>query len=134
MAAQTKKCSAKDRQGRMAKARQFSAAADIVDKFAADDGDLSDAYITLCVHAGIAAADVICCARLGEHASGQDHGVAAALLERVDKGLAKDLRRLLGLKTKAGYGAALSGSTDRKTAGRAAERLIVAASGLGEVR
>lgn len=38
--------------------------------------DVSDAYVTLLVHAGIAAADVICCQRLGEHALGDSHAEA----------------------------------------------------------
>ena len=51
-----------------------------------DDGDLADAYVTLCVHAGIAAADVICCTALGKHATGDDHNHAVALLRQVDGG------------------------------------------------
>nr|WP_291840575.1 hypothetical protein [Candidatus Microthrix sp.] len=84
----------------MAKARQFSDAATLISELASDDSNLGDAYITLCVHAGIAAADVICCSRLGVHASGQDHAAAAALLDQADAGLGKELRRLLGLKTR----------------------------------
>ena len=68
----------------MAKARQFSDAATLISELASDDSNLGDAYITLCVHAGIAAADVICCARLGVHASGQDHAAAATLLDKAD--------------------------------------------------
>jgi len=90
--------------------------------------DVADAYITLCVHAGIAAADVICCARLGEHASGEHHGEAVALLGKVDKSLAKDLSVLLAMKTAAGYGAVGSSATDAKRAERSARRLVEAAS------
>ena len=131
MTAPTEKCSSHDRKGRMEKARQFSIATSLLDQFVDDDRDLGDAYVTLCVHAGIAAADVLCCARLGVHASGQDHAAAAALLDRVNTELGKDLRRLLGLKTKAGYGATRSGPADRKSAGRAASRLVDAASTIG---
>ena len=127
MAADTKKCSAKDRARRLAKARQFIDAAALVDEFTGDGQDLADAYVTLCVHAGIAAADAICCARLGVHATGQDHSAATALLSQVDKSLAKDLQRLLGLKTKAGYSSAPSSAADRRTAGRTAARLVEAA-------
>ncbi len=112
----------------MAKARQFSDAASLISELASDDSNLGDAYITLCVHAGIAAADVICCARLGVHASGQDHAAAATLLDKADAGLGKELRRLLGLKTKAGYSSALLGATDQKVASRASTRLMDAAS------
>lgn len=130
MAADTRKCSAKDRAGRLAKARQFIDAAALVDDFTGDDQDLADAYVTLCVHAGIAAADAICCARLGVHATGQDHSAATTLLGQIDKSLAKDLQRLLGLKTKAGYSSAPSSPADRRTAGRTASRLVEAASGI----
>jgi hypothetical protein len=128
MAAPTRRCTAKDRAGRLHKARQFSAAAELIDEVTDEASDLTDAFITLCVHAGIAAADVICCARLGEHASGTDHAAAAALLDRVDKDLAKDLRRLLGLKTKAGYSASLTSPSDRKAASRSMTRLVEAAT------
>ena len=74
------------------------------------------------------AADVICCSRLGVHASGQDHAAAAALLDQADAGLGKELRRLLGLKTKAGYSSAPSSAADQKVAGRASTRLVDAAS------
>jgi len=37
-----------------------------VEALADDANDVADAYVTLCVHAGIAAADVICCTRFGE--------------------------------------------------------------------
>ena len=49
----------------MAKAKQFVEAAETVESLADDANDVADAYVTLCVHAGIAAADVICCKRLG---------------------------------------------------------------------
>lgn len=61
----TKRCTEADRRGRPAKARQFLEAL-------ADEDDLLDALVTLCAHAGIAGADVVCCARLGEHATGQN--------------------------------------------------------------
>lgn len=52
---------------------------------------------------GIAAADAICAARLGEHARGENHDEAVALLSTVDKAAAAHLRALLGMKTLAGY-------------------------------
>jgi len=54
------------------KAEQFLRAADLVRDVADERGDVADAFATLCVHAGIAASDVICCARLGEHAQGEN--------------------------------------------------------------
>lgn len=47
----TKRCTEADRRGRLAKARQFLEAAELVEAFA-DEDDLPDALVTLCVHAG----------------------------------------------------------------------------------
>lgn len=57
--------------GRLAKARQFADAAHDVLALAGEADDVADAFVTLAVHAGIAAADVICCVRLGRHARGR---------------------------------------------------------------
>lgn len=89
--------------------------------------DLNDAYVTLCVHAGVAAADVICCARLGKHSRGEDHGSAVGLLEQASPDHAKHLRALLGMKTKAGYTALPVSGSERTRAGRAASALVEAA-------
>lgn len=64
-------CEGSVRRGRMNKATQFIEAADLVRELADEHRDVADAYVTLCVHAGIAASDVICCARLGENAQGR---------------------------------------------------------------
>lgn len=53
--------------------------------------ELNDAYITMCVHAGIDAADVICCRRLNVHHQGENHNEAITTLGRVDRQLASDL-------------------------------------------
>lgn len=47
--------------GRRRKAEGFMTAANIIDDLADDTADMADAFVTLCIHAGIAAADVICC-------------------------------------------------------------------------
>ncbi len=122
--ARTTPCTPVDRAGRLAKAEQFLTAAELLDDEARE---LTDAYVTLCVHAGIAAADVICCARLGEHSRGEDHAGAVELLARVDKALANTLSALLGIKTKAGYSSLTVSRSETKRAGRAAETLITAA-------
>lgn len=62
----------------MVKAMQFLDAAETVETLADDSNDVADAYVTLCVHAGIAAADVICCKRLGEHSRGEDQSRSSA--------------------------------------------------------
>ena len=78
-----RRCTPQVREGRLAKANQFVAVARDVADLADQAKDVADAYVTLLVHAGIAAADVICCARRGEYAHGVDHNDAIALSETV---------------------------------------------------
>ena len=115
----------------MRKAEQFYSAAEIVRELVDDEDDVDDALVTLWVHAGIAASDVVCCARLGEHAYGDNHNDAVALLGSADQAMAKHLRILLGLKTRSGYTHTPTGEDDVKRAQRAAEALIEAARIVG---
>lgn len=112
------------RRDRLRKANQFIDAATTIADSADDEADVADAFVTMCVHAGIAAADAICCARLGQHAQGEDHTAAVALLSKADSGSAKHLRALLSMKTKAGYTHASATAADAKRAVRAAEALV----------
>jgi hypothetical protein len=89
--------------------------------------DVADAYVTLLVHAGIAAADVICCARLGEYHQGEAHHEAVALLRRADADSSRHLDTLLKMKTRVGYGHAPASIDDRKKAQRAVDALLKAA-------
>lgn len=123
----TRRCTDADRRGRLAKARQFLEAAELVETLA-DEEDLLDALVTLCVHAGIAAADVLCCARLGEYATGQNHTEAVNLLARVDRASARDLSKLLGMKTRAGYSSTPVSAANARSAVRSATRLVAAAT------
>ncbi|MFA4842075.1 MAG: hypothetical protein WC580_10260 [Agrococcus sp.] len=91
------------RRGRLAKAKQFLRVAEDAEEFDKGEG-VADAAVTLYVHAGIAAADAICARALGVHARGQDHQEAIELLASVDPDAAADLRALLAMKTRAGYG------------------------------
>lgn len=122
--ASSRPCNAATRRGRLRKARGFLAAATTLQAGAETSSDQVDAFVTLCVHAGIAAADVICCALLGLHASGESHHDAVELLRRADSKNASDLRVLLGLKTKSGYSAESATSIDALRARRAATRLV----------
>lgn len=115
------------RRGRLLKAERFAAAAQTVDALADDAGDVADAYVTLCVHAGVAAADAICAARLGEHARGEHHEEAVALLASADRAAAAHLRSLLGMKTLAGYSHTPISAERARRAGRAASALLDAA-------
>lgn len=82
------------------------------------------------VLAGIAAADSICCRRLGRRSRSQDHRMAADLLRRVtpegDR-LASDLDTVLADKDVMQYGTALVTATRHLRLLRAARRLVEAA-------
>lgn len=117
-------CDRTIRQGRMGKAQHFADAATLVQDLAEEAGDAADAYITLCVHAGIAASDVICCARLGRYAQGEGHHEAVALLKTAAPGIERHLAALLGMKTKSGYSHLRATAEEVKRAGRAVEALL----------
>jgi hypothetical protein len=117
-------------QGRLRKAVQLWEAAEIVREFADDEAEIGDAYVTLAVHAGIAASDAICCLALGRHSQGDDHQEAVKLLGAVrpdGTALGKALAALLAIKTKAGYSHRSVNTGDRGRAQRQAEKLVIAA-------
>lgn len=130
MSPRTKACTDTIAAGRMRKAEQFADAAETIREFAGDEADIGDAYVTLLIHAGIAAADVICCSELGEHALGESHTEAVALLRRVRRDgteFANALSTLLALKTRAGYGHRPLAKDARTRSRRAADKLLRAA-------
>jgi hypothetical protein len=119
--------------GRRRKAIQFLTAAEEIMDLAEDGADIGDAYVTLCVHAGIAAADTLCAHHLRRHNSGDNHHEAVTLLRRVQPdgpALAGDLAQLLALKTKAGYTHRPVSTQERLQAGRRARTLVDAARAL----
>lgn len=118
-----KPCTPAKRAGRLAKAEQFLKAAGIV-KENIDDNDLADSLVTLCVHAGIAASDVICCITLGHHPSGSDHRNAIAMLSSIDIKLGIELKNLLDMKGHSGYSEHASSVENCAIAFRSAEILI----------
>jgi hypothetical protein len=109
------------RRGRLQKATEFFDAAIVLDE------EMSDASVTLLVNAGIAAADVICGARLGKYAAGENHSDAVALLGQAEPGMEKHLRTLLSVKSKVAYTHQSATSGERKKSIRAAEALVEAA-------
>ncbi|MBU6213517.1 MAG: DUF4129 domain-containing protein [Actinomycetales bacterium] len=121
----TRPCDSHVRAGRRTKAEQFADAFNTVWEYADEPGDVADVCVTLAVHAGIAASDVLTCARLGVHARGDNHGEAVALLRQVDPALATHLAALLEMKSKAGYGHAPATATDLKRAKRAMDALVI---------
>ena len=126
MTLRTKPCDRVTIEGRARKAAQFLDAAETIREFAEEEADIGDAYVTLCVHAGIAAADALCCRALGHHVQGENHAQAIAEVSKVAKKHGDDLRVLLRMKTKAGYSAAAVSRDELKRAGRAAHRLVAA--------
>lgn len=98
----SKPCSPAKRAGRLIKAEQFLKAAELI-KSNLDDDDLVDSLITLSVHAGIGASDVICCIKLGRHPSGPDHRNAVLMLSQIDVDLGRHLKNLLDMKGHSGY-------------------------------
>jgi hypothetical protein len=130
MATRLRECDERTAAGRLAKAEQFLEAAATVRDLADDEADVGDALVTLCVHAGIAAADVICCMALGHYVQGENHLQAIAEVSKVSpdgKQLGSDLRSLLQMKSRAGYGAPPVTADQRKRAWRRAESLVEAA-------
>lgn len=120
----TRPCGEAIRRGRLRKAEQFIQAADLIRDMADESNEVADAYVTLCVHAGIAASDVICCASLGEHAQGENHSEAVGMLTKANESAAKHLNTLLKLKTKSGYSHTPVTADEFKRAGRAVNALI----------
>ncbi|MBI2169979.1 MAG: hypothetical protein HYU28_10865 [Actinobacteria bacterium] len=80
------------------------------------------------VLAGVAAADAVCCARLGQRTAGENHQDAIALFRQAlpqDKTpLATVLGRLLSVKTPAQYGGKPLSATKAATALNQATRLV----------
>lgn len=108
-----------DAKARWLKAREFADVAALLFDASRNTAESPSAFITMAVHAGIAAADVICITRLGRYSPTGNHQESIALLERAGKGLGKHLNKLLGLKTKAGYSAIAVSASDVTAASRA---------------
>lgn len=130
MTTRIRNCDERISAGRLRKAQQFRDAAKTIRELADDEAEIGDAFVTLCVHAGIAAADAICCEALGHHAQGDDHNQAIAELSKVrpdGQELGKDLRALVRMKPRAEYGPIPVTAEQRKRAWRRAESLVEAA-------
>lgn len=99
----TTECTPEVQAGRLRKANGFLGAADIIEPYTSENVNLADAYVTLCVHAGIAASDVICCATQHRHSIDSDHKSAVAYLAEVDRPNSVHLDTLVSVKTQSGY-------------------------------
>ena len=107
--------------GRMSKANEFFDAADHLGE------EMPNAAGDLYIDAGIAAADVLCCVRLGVHSNTGNHSEAVALLERADSGSERHLNTLLNVKNKTAYTHQDLTAAELKKMNRAAEHLLEAA-------
>lgn len=76
------------------------------------------------VLAGIAAADAVCCARLGRRSRNADHRAAVDLVRLVHERLARDPDRLLQAKDVAHYGTTLISEANVRSCLRAASHLV----------
>ncbi|WP_459797415.1 hypothetical protein, partial [Mycobacterium riyadhense] len=112
MTGRTRKSSDAVRAGRLNKATEFHDAATLIEDHA------PNAAIDLFVDAGIAAADVICCSKLGEYSISENHSDAIALLAKAQPDVAKYLRALLNVKSKVAYTHQSVSSDDHKKASR----------------
>jgi len=127
MTPRTVRANAAAKAGRMAVALQFYEAVEMVRELADAAENVTNAYVTLCVHAGIAAADVRCAAALGEYVRVENHAEAVGLLARVDKTAANHRDALLKVKTIAGYGTTTISADRVRRATRAMEFLVESA-------
>ncbi len=102
----SKDCTTSNAGARLKQAESFADLARLTSP-ASNSGPERSAAVSNAVLSGIAAADVICCVRLGRHASGDNHREAVLLLRDagdVGREAADALAALLGLKRKAHYG------------------------------
>src|SRR4051812_27781954 len=132
MVTRLRKCDERVAVGRLRKAEQFLSVAETIRDLADDEAEIGDVFVTLCIHAGIAASDAICCRGLGHFVQGDDHNQAIAQLLKANpegKKLSGDLRALLQMKNRAEYGADPVNADQRKRAWRRAENLVEAARG-----
>lgn len=112
------------RRVRLAKARQFKAVADDALELAPDGSDVADAVVTLLIHAGIAAADALCAKELQVHAKGDSHKDSTRLVSSINPAAGQHLKRLLDMKTRAGYGHDPVSATQLQQAERSASFLL----------
>lgn len=117
----TSPCSPAERAGRLEQAEGFWRSAEDLYEL---DGDQRNSIVSLYVLAGIAASDVICCARLGERSSSENHTDAVAVLRRAAPASVAALQRLLSGKSAAAYGAKPSSGQRVLEARNAAAKLM----------
>lgn len=121
----TRPCGPQDAAQRYDQAKAFADLADLDPE--SDDGPTRSAAVSNAVLAGIAAADSICCRRLGRHAAGGDHQQAIALVEEageVGREARRHLKTLLSIKHKAQYEGVDPTVTEARRANRAMRSIL----------
>lgn len=130
MVMRIRQCDERIAAGRLRKAEQFLDVAETIRDLTDSEAEVGAAFVTLCIHAGIAASDVICCRSLGHFVHGDDHNQAIAELSKAGPEggeLSKALRALLQMKNRAEYEARPVTADQRKRTWRRAESLVNAA-------
>jgi hypothetical protein len=118
-------CNAANAKTRLAVARQYQSLAELAS--ADTSAAAQTAGVGNAVLAGIAAADAICCVRLGKRSSSTNHQDAVRLLQQVDQALAQSLAVLVAVKTPSQYGESLLSPALVTKSMRALDVLIIAA-------
>lgn len=127
----TAKCGRNEAQARLLAARAFVSVAELI--YAEPDDPvlpLRGAAAAVAVLGGIAAADVICCVRLGEMSRTDDHNQAVDLIAKAQPEgprVRNDLLRLLAIKDKVHYQAIIVTPRETGAAIRQAKRVLRAA-------
>lgn len=113
-------------QSRLNVAREYQALAH--SKLNVETGAVRNAMAGNAILAGIAAADAICCIRLGERSTSSDHSDAVLFLAKVNPVLAQKLSTLIGSKPTSHYGENFIGIETLKSCLRAMDQLVLAAT------
>lgn len=110
---------------KVAKAKDFLAAAEIM-----EDIDAYDAAVSLAISAAINASDALVLDFSGSMPSGQDHHGAIALLKRAtDRDTARQLDYVLNLKSKAQYAVQRCTAVEAAEVLKRAKRLVTKSRG-----
>lgn len=119
-------CGKSAARGRLDVAREYQGLAH--SKANLDTGAIRNAVAGNAILAGIAAADAICCIRLGERSTSSDHSDSVSLLAKVSPELAQKLSTLIGSKPTSHYGENFIGVETLKSCLRAMDQLVLAAT------
>lgn len=125
----TQPCSPQDAAQRFDQAKAFADLAELNPE--SDDGPARSAAVSNAVLAGIAAADSICCRRLGRRVAGDDHQQALGLVGvagEVGREARRHLETLLSIKHKAQYEEADPTATEARRAIRAMRSILEVAT------